>query len=603
MEAARDAVKMNRWGAFIIPGIGTLQDIKLAARYGMDFIRIGTSVDDVPLSEDYIRCAKDLGMEVFANYMKTYVVSPATAAEKALVSVDYGADGVCVVDSAGGMLPEDVSRYVCEMKRRVSVPIGFHGHNNLGLAIANSLAAIEAGATVIDTSVRGMGRSSGNAVTEILIYALKRKSVELNIDTTGILDLAEKFIDPLLKNYQQVDSIGIVSGYAQFHSSFFGKIAEYASRYKVDPRELIIRVTRENQQDAPDELVDRVARELKSECNAEPRQMILPNYVTAMNRSDMGDTIASRAKRAAGAASSLALKWGKRSVFNLSQTVSDGCEPNISQATHEGKSFILSSGQCDRPTDALDIARAVDGVVDYILIDIDRKRPESGRWIDDVLRSIKESEILCYSDADVWCRSVVGMVRELVGPADKKIAVYGNNTPLSGLVTGQLSLSYTNVKFSESIDHLHRDADVWILCSPLCNDQSGMCAPSQRVVIDAWIGALTAECVKSLNDKGDKIYRVDMLSTIFSEIENAIEVRKMVTDRMGCQMLDGIRVASGGMLVECGAVIVDDYRYPSKVFGVADGKGFLRAPAELTDEDIENIARIEREILVKAMNA
>jgi len=262
MEAAKSVVKKGKWGMFFIPGFGRLEDIDNAARYGIDFIRIGTNVTEVAASEPYIRRAKELGMYVFANYMKTYVMGADKVGEMAALSASYGSDVVCVVDSAGGMLTEEVSDYFKAIRKRTDVKLGFHGHNNLGLAIANTLKAIELGADVVDTSVRGLGRSAGNTNTEMLIMVLLRMGIDLNIDAMKLFDLAEQYIDPILKDNPQVDSIGIISGYSSFHSSFQNKVMKYAAKYNVDPRLLIIKLTQHDKINAPDELLERLAKSM-----------------------------------------------------------------------------------------------------------------------------------------------------------------------------------------------------------------------------------------------------------------------------------------------------------------------------------------------------
>ena len=259
MEAVKSAVKKGKWGMFFIPGFGRLEDIDIAAKHGMDFIRIGTNVTEVASSEPYIKRAKELGMYVFSNFMKTYVMSADKVGEMAALSASYGSDVVCIVDSAGGMLPDDVSGYFKAVREKSDVKIGFHGHNNLGLAIANTLKAIELGADVVDTSVRGLGRSAGNTNTEMLLMVLMRLGIDLKIDVMKLFDLAEEYIDPILKDYSQVDSIGIISGYSSFHSSFQNKVMKYAKKHNVDPRLLIIKLTEHDKINAPDELLERLA--------------------------------------------------------------------------------------------------------------------------------------------------------------------------------------------------------------------------------------------------------------------------------------------------------------------------------------------------------
>ena len=174
MLSASKAVKNNKWGMFFIPGIGRKEDIISAVDMGMDFIRIGANVDSFEVALPYIELAKKHNLIVHSNYMKTYAINPKDLAKIGKISENSGNDVNCIVDSAGCMLPEDVKDYVGELKSNTSIAVGFHGHNNLGLAISNSLEAINSGADIIDTSVRGLGRSAGNTVSEIFLSVLER---------------------------------------------------------------------------------------------------------------------------------------------------------------------------------------------------------------------------------------------------------------------------------------------------------------------------------------------------------------------------------------------------------------------------------------------
>src|SRR5207249_2088921 len=118
--------------------------------------------------------------------------------EHGSISAQYGADIVCVVDSAGGMMPEDVHAYIQAMRSTIDVPVGFHGHDNLSLGIANVLAAIDAGATYVDSTLRGMGRGGGNAQTEVLVTVLKKRGIDLGVDINRLMDLSDRIIRPLM---------------------------------------------------------------------------------------------------------------------------------------------------------------------------------------------------------------------------------------------------------------------------------------------------------------------------------------------------------------------------------------------------------------------
>lgn len=259
LKAAAEVLKKAKFGMFCIPGIARLEDIDMAAEHGMKFIRIGTNATEVEESERYIERAKKHEMFVSANFMKSYVMEPKEFAKKARITQKYGSDVLCIVDSAGGMLMKEMESYFKAVWNVCDIPLAYHGHNNLGFAISNTLRAVELGASIVDSSLQGLGRSAGNASTEILLAALKRMNIDLGIDLIEVMDIGEKYIKPLITK-QGLYSIDIISGYAQFHSSYMGVIRKYSDKYRVDPRKLIIGVCEFDKVNAPDELVERIAK-------------------------------------------------------------------------------------------------------------------------------------------------------------------------------------------------------------------------------------------------------------------------------------------------------------------------------------------------------
>jgi 4-hydroxy-2-oxovalerate aldolase len=266
MIAAAETLKKAKWGMFCIPGIAKLEDVDEAARHGMGFIRIGTNVTEAQLAEPFIARAKHHGMFVAANFMKSYAMEPAQFAKTAKLAQSYGVDAVYIVDSAGGMLTEELEQYIRTVQDTCNVPLGFHGHNNLELAVANSLRAVELGVAIIDTSLQGMGRGAGNTPTEIFLVALERKGVRMGINPLAVMDIGERYIKPFIQR-TGYDSIDVITGYARFHSSYMGIIREYSSKYRVDPRKLIIALCEQDKVNAPRELVEGIARRLSNEAD------------------------------------------------------------------------------------------------------------------------------------------------------------------------------------------------------------------------------------------------------------------------------------------------------------------------------------------------
>lgn len=265
-QAAAGALKKAKFGMFCIPGIARLDDIDMAADYGMGFIRVGTNVTEVAGSKDFIERAKKHGMFVAANFMKSYALSPREFAQNVKLSQAYGADMVYIVDSAGGMFPEDIKAYYEAIREVSSLPVGFHGHDNLALAVSNSLFAAEIGIDFIDTSLQGLGRSSGNAATETMLAILLRRGFEIQQDFLKVLDIGQKYIQPLLGSKMR-QPLDIVGGYAGFHSSYMHYIQKYSAKHQVNPAILIIELCKVDKVNVDEAQLDQIARNIKREAD------------------------------------------------------------------------------------------------------------------------------------------------------------------------------------------------------------------------------------------------------------------------------------------------------------------------------------------------
>lgn len=261
IEAANQTKGNAKCGVFCIPGIASIAQLEEAIDSGIDFVRIGTDVTEVETSKAFIETAKKAGIMVMANFMKSYAVSPTVFAESVLMSEDYGVDAVYIVDSAGGMIHHQLEEYFEQIRKYTSIPLGFHGHDNLALAIANSLKAMELGMTYIDTSLQGLGRSAGNAATEILTALCEKRHYDIGIDLLKVLEVSEKFIRPFIEQKGK-DRLDIISGYADFHSSYMKYIHYYAAKYLVDPLRLIIEISKVNKIEIDFKAIERIAADL-----------------------------------------------------------------------------------------------------------------------------------------------------------------------------------------------------------------------------------------------------------------------------------------------------------------------------------------------------
>jgi 4-hydroxy-2-oxovalerate aldolase len=262
-------------GVFFIPGIGEARHIDEAVEAGLDFIRVGTNITEFRSAEPAIKYGKSLGLRVYSNLMKSYAVSSKVFADTCRAVADWGADVAVLVDSAGGMLPEEIIEYAEAGLNAADIPIGFHGHNNFQLAVANCLAARKAGVRVLDVSIRGMGRSAGNAQTEILVTLLEKIGENPGIDLFKTLDVGTKLIEPLMPAQKGVDDVAVATGAGKFHSSFLPKVRRVAQEAGVDLRELIMRVGEAEMVSPTEELVMDLAQELAKR----PRRFRFPHPV------------------------------------------------------------------------------------------------------------------------------------------------------------------------------------------------------------------------------------------------------------------------------------------------------------------------------------
>lgn len=239
MQIARQTLKESKFGFFCIPGIATIDDLHIAKDNGVGFVRIGTNANQAEQTKEYILEAKKLGLTVMCNFMKTYIVSPEKFAENAVQVEGYGADCVYIVDSAGGMLPNEIGSYYDSVRSKSNINIGFHGHDNLGLAVSNSVYCAEKGFDFIDCSLQGLGRSLGNASTERVVMILKKMGYELDVDIPRLLEYGYMLLRNIT-NRELQNPLDLVCGYAGFHSGFLKDIYKCCNEKKVDPLRLII---------------------------------------------------------------------------------------------------------------------------------------------------------------------------------------------------------------------------------------------------------------------------------------------------------------------------------------------------------------------------
>lgn len=265
LEAAAENLSGLKYGTFCIPGIARIKDIDLLFRYDASFIRIGcnTDINSVQGTQLFIERAKELNLEVFANYMKTYIADYKDFAKCVQLSTQYGADGLVIVDSAGCMMPKDIKKYY-DIIRDIAgqkVKVGFHGHDNLGLSVSNSLYALEIGCDIVDSSLQSLGRGAGNASTEQLMALLLRKAPECNYELGSLMHFSEDYLRERVK-FKGVSGLDTFCGIAGFHSGYMNSIRRMAKEYNVDPYTLIVEYCKIDRKSMDEEILEKIAKSL-----------------------------------------------------------------------------------------------------------------------------------------------------------------------------------------------------------------------------------------------------------------------------------------------------------------------------------------------------
>ncbi|MEI3612659.1 4-hydroxy-2-oxovalerate aldolase [Pseudogracilibacillus sp. SO30301A] len=268
IEAAVSTAKQAKISVLLLPGIGTMPDLKEAANLGAKMARVATHVTEADVAQQHIALSKELGLETVGFLMMSHMAPAEELVEQAKLMESYGADTVYVVDSAGAMLPHEVREKIRAMKDSLSVNVGFHAHNNLSLAMANTLVAIEEGATRIDGSIRCLGAGAGNTQTEVLVAVLDKLNIKTGIDVFKTMDVAEELVAPILEKPQEITKDSLVLGYAGVYSSFLLHAQKAAQKFGVDSRSILVELGKRKVVGGQEDMIVDVAAEL-SKSNVE----------------------------------------------------------------------------------------------------------------------------------------------------------------------------------------------------------------------------------------------------------------------------------------------------------------------------------------------
>ena len=241
LKTARKNLNNTKLGIYMIPGFGTIKDnLEPALNIGVDVFKIGTHCTEADVMKEHIEFLKSKGKETYGVLMSTHMAPDEKLLEEAKKVESYGADGIIFMDSAGALLPDKVKNFVSLIRKNTKFQIGYHGHNNLGLSIGNTLLALENGANIVDGTAMGFGAGAGNCQIEAIIAILQKMGRLENINLYQIMDVAENVIEKELGYTKGIKELTIISGISGVFSAFKEKVNDAAKIYNVDPRDIFM---------------------------------------------------------------------------------------------------------------------------------------------------------------------------------------------------------------------------------------------------------------------------------------------------------------------------------------------------------------------------
>ncbi len=267
IRAAVAEASAAKIAVLLLPGVGTVDDLRDAHAAGASVARIATHCTEADVSVQHFGAARDLGMETVGFLMLSHRLDPAGLARQARIMVDAGAECVYVVDSAGALVLSDAQARVQALVGEIGsqAQVGFHGHQNLSLGVANSVLAYQAGATQIDGALCALGAGAGNAPTEVLAATFSRLGVSTGVDIDSVLAAAEEVVRPIIPRLPWMDRSSVVQGYAGVYSSFLLHAQRAAQRYGVPAHAILQRVGEAGYVGGQEDMIIDIALQLQAE--------------------------------------------------------------------------------------------------------------------------------------------------------------------------------------------------------------------------------------------------------------------------------------------------------------------------------------------------
>jgi len=260
-DAVAPVLNNTVMSVLLIPGLGTMDELRVAYDHGVRSVHVATHSTEADTSPQHIACGRELGICTSGFLMMAHLNTPQGLAQEAKKMESYGAQTVYVTDSAGYMLPEDVTGYVGALRDVLDekTEIGFHGHNNLGMGVANSIAAVRAGASRIDCSVAGLGAGAGNTPLEAFVAVCDRMGIETGCDMFALADMAEDLVFPMMDHIVRIDRSSLTLGYAGVYSTFLLHANRLGAKYGIAPRDILLELGRKKMIGGQEDMIEDTA--------------------------------------------------------------------------------------------------------------------------------------------------------------------------------------------------------------------------------------------------------------------------------------------------------------------------------------------------------
>lgn len=263
LKTARENLKTSKLGVHVIPGMATIQrDIQPAIDAGVDVFRIASHVTEANITQKHIEYVRNSGRDVYGVLMMSALADTRLLVDEAKKMEGYGAETVLIMDSTGTYLPKDIEERIKALKENLSIAVGFHGHNNLGLAVANSLTAVQCGAEVIDACIRGFGAGAGNTQLETLIPVLEQYGYKTGIDFDKVVVEADAVMDYLVETVPVPAPINVLTGLNRLFSGFEKPIIAASKLYGLEYSSLIFELGSRKLVAGQEDLILEVAQNL-----------------------------------------------------------------------------------------------------------------------------------------------------------------------------------------------------------------------------------------------------------------------------------------------------------------------------------------------------